>query len=207
MKKQARKGKNINKLEIAIMIFLFILIFSLAFYSIFKIMNKRIITEYSGLELSQKTQAGVTYYDVTFKDIYEEEFLFRFFNNPYDIEDISIKGKVSLNENTMVFSDDIDSCENFYDNAIGFPIFLQKMTGGSSEVRSIEGVNVSSYNLEENTFIYIKQLNFLGKTRIEKIEEGYIIYVKNCDIEKSFERFILAAYLNKKDVVLNNQVY
>jgi hypothetical protein len=207
MKKEIKRKKNLKVKEIIVMVFLFILVFSLAFYSIFKLMNKKIITEYYDIELNQKSQSGITYYDATFKDTYGEDFFFRFFNNPYDIENIEISGEISLKDNTIIFTDDIDKCENFYDNVIGFPIFLQKMTGVSSEVRSIEGVNISNYNLSENTLIYVKKIGFIGRTSIEKTETGYIIYVKNCEIEKSFERFILAAYLNKNNITLNNQVY
>jgi hypothetical protein len=169
-------------------------------------MNKKAITEYYGIELKQKVDSGVTYYDASFIDSFGEEFFFRFFNSPYDLEGIEVLGKIEFNENVIIFTDDIDSCENFWDNAIGFPVFLQKISEGSSELRSIQDFNFSEYNNEENTFVHIKQIGFLGSTRIEKSDEGYLIYVKNCEIEKSFERFVLASYLNRNNITLPNQV-
>jgi hypothetical protein len=201
MKKKQERASHMK--EIMLIAILFIIIFSLSFYSFIRIS----LTEYNGITFSKKTQSGITYYEGRFKDTFNNDFTFIFFNNPISLESIEIKGKVEIKESIIVFTDEIDACDNFYDNAIGFPIFLQKMTGGSAEVRSIIGINTSEYNLEENTLIFVKKTALFENTRIEKTDLGYNLYVKNCEIEKSFERFILAVYLNKDDVILTNQVY
>ena len=205
MPKTEKSKKKNNLKEIIILAFIFILIFSLTFYSIFKIINKKNTTDYYGIKFVKKSQSGITYYEATFKDTYGEDFTFNFLNNPYDLEDIEINGKIELKNNTIIFTDPIDKCENFYDNAIALPVFLFKTTKTNPEVRSIEGINFSNYYLSNDTFVYVKKIGTLGQTSIDKTDAGYIIYVKNCEIEKSFERFILAAYLNKQNITLPNQ--
>ncbi|MEM3405705.1 MAG: hypothetical protein QW117_01890 [Candidatus Pacearchaeota archaeon] len=210
MKKKKLKftEKNKNKIkEIIIIIIIFLIIFSLSLYSILKIINKKNLEYYHNISFFKKNYLDKIFYEGVFYDNFGEKFTYRFFNNPYTLEEIKINGKIELKKEVMIFADDVDKCENFYENAIGFSVFLQKVNNGSVEVRSIQGINFSNYDINKTTIIYLRKVGILSKLKIEKIEEGYIIYIKNCEIEKSFERFLLGAYLNKKDIILNNQIY
>lgn len=207
MAKAKNTIKNKSKVkEIVLIAVIFIVIFSAAFFSIFKILDKKATTDYNSIDFKKKISGSTTYYEATFKDTYGKDFTFNFMNNPYDIEDIAIKGKVELKNSTIIFTDPIDSCENYLDNAMGVTIFLFKtIKSTSAEARSISGFNFSNYSLSTSSFIFVKKTNQFGQARIDKTDSGYNIYVKNCEIEKSFERFILAAYLNKQNITLTNQ--
>jgi len=208
MAKKNNKKENKSKVkEIVLIAVIFIIVFSATFFSIFKILDKKATTDYNGIDFKKRISGSTTYYEATFKDTYGKDFTFNFLNNPQDIEDIAIKGKVELKNNTITFTDPIDTCDNFYENAMGFPIFLFKTMNTNPEVRSIQGINFSNYSLSADTFIFVKKTTQFGQARIDKTDAGYNIYVKNCEIEKSFERFLLAAYLNKQNITLANQVY
>jgi hypothetical protein len=207
IKKEKKTKKKLSIVNLSIIIIIFVIIFGLALGSILKIINKKSITNYNGIDFQKKFSNGTYYYIATFNDTYGKEFQTIFYNNPINLEDVKVNGKIELKNNTIIFTDPIDTCENFYDNAVLLPVVLFKIVKTNPEVRSIQGINFSNYSLSTDTFIYVKQVGKLEQPRIEKIDAGYTIYVRNCEIEKSFERFMLATYLNKQNINLTNQRY
>jgi len=157
--------------------------------------------EYNGLNFYKEKEGSILYYKSLLGLVVlngeNVPFILKLRNDPRVLDDISVNQKISLNKKEAILSlsPEIAECPNTYITLIDFSRTL-KAFGIKASAATTDKEYAKEYNAtladcedaEEKLVVVMKEGN---ETKITRDDTCYTIEIKNCEIQESFERFLL----------------
>lgn len=220
IKKEGKKKENRNdrqlKWIVAVMVLILLVAVGVYFFmnksktykyggiSFEKIMFDKLPLEYSRIPLTDIDGNVLAYYNMYLR------------NDPRDLRNIYINGSIMLMKDTIISVDEsINGCPDTGIAGYALGIFLDSASGRKHESALAnktvaEEKNMTYADCEDEagnpTVIFDKSIivvKDIGKNEIiRKNQNCYVIGFKDCEIEKSVERFMVGAIANSKGITI-----
>ena len=201
-KEETPKNKKNDRPTIIIVVIMLVLIISV--FLVNWIVQERKEFEYNGLKFYKEKEGSITYYKSLLGYVTasgeEIPFILKLRNDPRKLEEIPVEGIIRLKEEAILtFSPEIVNCSNTYVTMIDFSRTLKAFGIKAS------GATINEDYARENDIPLADCRSSLNKTVIvmkegnetkisqEKIffENCYIMEISDCQVQESFERFML----------------
>ena len=169
-----------------------------------KIMFDKLPLHYSRIPVTDISGSVAAYYNMYLR------------NDPRELRDININGTIMLMKDTIISVDEsVNGCPDTGIAGYALGIFLDSATGRKHEsalanktVAEEKNMTYADCEDEEGNPVVIFDKSIIvvkdiGKNEIiRKTQNCYIIGFKNCEIEKSVERFMVGAIANSKGIII-----
>jgi hypothetical protein len=156
--------------------------------------------EYEGVDFYKEKEGEIMYYKSLLGYVTatgdQVPFILKLRNDPRELSEIPIDGEIRLKKETILsLSPEVANCSNTYVSLIDFSgtlkAFSIQASPGTPDRRFAKEINASfadCRHAKEKTVIIMKEGN---ETKITQDGDCYIIEIKDCEIQKSSERFLL----------------
>lgn len=156
--------------------------------------------DYGGMKFYKEKEGPVLFYKSLLGYVTASgeniPFILKLRNDPRELDNIPIEGAIKLKKEVILsLSPGIANCSDTYITMLDFSRTLKgfsiKASGATTDKNYAKEYNaplVDCKDAKEKTVIVMKEGN---ETKITKTEGCYTIEIKDCEIQKSFERFIL----------------
>lgn len=163
--------------------------------------------EYGGIKFYAESEGEILYYKSLLGYVTAEgnniPFILKLRNDPRELGEIPIAGNITLRKEAILsLSPEIADCSNTYITIVDFSRTLKAFginasaaTTDKNYAKEHETVLADCKDAKKKTVIVMKEGN---ETKISRDGDCYTIEIKDCQVQESFERFLVGLIENAK---------